>query len=66
MRVLAPPLTLDGDGFTPAPATQLFGSEATAVRDGLGFTPEEVARLVKAGVTQSAKRGGNQARFGVP
>jgi len=59
VRVLAPPLTLDGDGFTPAPATKAFGSEATALLEGLGFTPDEVADLVKAGVTQSAKRAGN-------
>jgi crotonobetainyl-CoA:carnitine CoA-transferase CaiB-like acyl-CoA transferase len=56
VRVPAPPLTLDGGGFTPAPATQPFGSEAATLLEGLGFTPEEVAELVKAGVTQSDKR----------
>ena len=59
VRVLAPPLTLDGGGFRPAAATPPFGSEATALLEGLGFTPEEVAELVKAGVTQSAKRARN-------
>ena len=59
VRVLAPPLTLDGEGFTPAPATAAFGSETTALLETLGFSPDEVAKLLETGVTQSAKRAGN-------
>jgi CoA:oxalate CoA-transferase len=58
VRVLAPPLKLDGDGFRPAPATPSFGSETHALLAWLGFTPEEASGLVEAGVTQSAKRTG--------
>jgi crotonobetainyl-CoA:carnitine CoA-transferase CaiB-like acyl-CoA transferase len=58
VRVLAPPLRLDGNGFLPAPATAPFGSEAIAILETLGFTAEEAAGLLKAGVTQGAKRAG--------
>jgi crotonobetainyl-CoA:carnitine CoA-transferase CaiB-like acyl-CoA transferase len=66
VRVLAPPLALDEGGFTAAPATAAFGSETESVLESLGFTPDEVAGLLRAGVTQSAKGAGNQGRFGVP
>ena len=58
VRVLAPPLKLDGDGFSPAPATAAFGSETTTLLESLGFTPEEARTLLEAGVTQGAKRAG--------
>ena len=58
VRVLAPPLRLDGNGFAPAPATAAFGSETQRVLEELGFTPEEVDGLLQGGVTQSAKRAG--------
>jgi CoA:oxalate CoA-transferase len=61
VRVLAPPLRMDGDGFLPAPATAPFGSETRALLASLGFTDEEVASLLGAGVTQGVKRGGNSA-----
>jgi crotonobetainyl-CoA:carnitine CoA-transferase CaiB-like acyl-CoA transferase len=61
VRVLAPPLRLDRDGFRPAPATAPFGSETVSILEGLGFGPEEVAGLLEAAVTQHAKRAGNSA-----
>ena len=66
VRVLAPPLQMDGDGFKPAPATAPFGSETGALLEWLGFTADEASALLEAGVTQSAKRAGIQADFGVP
>ena len=59
VRVLAPPLTLDGDGFVPAPATAAFGSETATVLETLGFSQDEITKLLETGVTQSAKRAGN-------
>jgi crotonobetainyl-CoA:carnitine CoA-transferase CaiB-like acyl-CoA transferase len=61
VRVLAPPLALDRQGFTPAPATAPFGSETATLLGGLGFTPAEAAALLEAGVTQSARSAGIQA-----
>jgi CoA:oxalate CoA-transferase len=61
VRVLAPPVGLDGDGFRAAPATRPFGSETTTILEGLGFGPDEVAGLLDGGVTQQAKRAGNPA-----
>ena len=54
VRVLAPPLTLDGPGFTPAPPTPRFGSETRAILDQLGFTAAEITSLVADGVTREA------------
>src|SRR5947208_967558 len=59
VRVLAPPLKLDGDGFVPAPATAAFGSETLALLESLGFSPAEARSLLETGVTQGAKRAGN-------
>ena len=61
VRVLAPPLRLDREGFRPAPATEPFGSETRSILEGLGFAPAEVIGLLDAGMTQHAKRAGNQA-----
>jgi crotonobetainyl-CoA:carnitine CoA-transferase CaiB-like acyl-CoA transferase len=52
IRVLAPPLRLDGNGFTPAHATATFGSESRALLAGLGFADEEVSRLLALGVSR--------------
>jgi crotonobetainyl-CoA:carnitine CoA-transferase CaiB-like acyl-CoA transferase len=52
VRVLAPPLRLDGDGFAPAPATAAFGSESRTILAGLGFTEDEVAGLLSGGVSR--------------
>jgi crotonobetainyl-CoA:carnitine CoA-transferase CaiB-like acyl-CoA transferase len=61
VRVLAPPVGLDGAGFRAAPATEPFGSETRAILEGLGFGSDEVAGLLDSGVTHQAKRAGNRA-----
>jgi formyl-CoA transferase len=57
VRVLASPVTLDGDGFQPGPATPPFGSEARAILASLGFSADEVQRLVADGVTRESFSG---------
>ena len=52
VRVLAPPLALDGPGFRPGAPTAPFGSETRAILGGLGFTKEEVDALVTERVTR--------------
>ena len=59
VRVLAPPLELDGGGFVPAPATAAFGSETLPLLESLGFSRAEAQSLLETGVTQGAKRAGN-------
>ena len=51
VRVLSPPLRLDGDGFQPGRATAAFGSETRAILRDLGFSDDEAAGLVAEGVT---------------
>ena len=53
VRVLAPPLAMDGEGFQPAAATAAFGSEARAILGELGFSAGEVDELLKARVSQA-------------
>jgi crotonobetainyl-CoA:carnitine CoA-transferase CaiB-like acyl-CoA transferase len=53
VRVLAPPLAMDGDGFQPAAATAAFGSEARAILGEIGFSEVEVDALLKARVSQA-------------
>jgi crotonobetainyl-CoA:carnitine CoA-transferase CaiB-like acyl-CoA transferase len=52
VRVLAPPVRIDGDGFQPAAATPPFGSEARAILAALGFAAADVEALLTAGVTR--------------
>jgi crotonobetainyl-CoA:carnitine CoA-transferase CaiB-like acyl-CoA transferase len=52
VRVLAPPLALDGEGFRPTPATAPFGADTRAILAELGFSEDDVARLVAARVTR--------------
>jgi crotonobetainyl-CoA:carnitine CoA-transferase CaiB-like acyl-CoA transferase len=52
VRVLAPPLALDGGGFVAAPATAPFGSETRAILGELGFSSEDVEALLTDGVTR--------------
>ncbi|MGH7279131.1 MAG: CaiB/BaiF CoA transferase family protein [Candidatus Rokuibacteriota bacterium] len=54
VRVLAPPVGMDGGGFAPAPPTAPFGSEARAILRDLGFSDAEVASFVEAGVTRES------------
>jgi len=53
VRVLAPPLAMDGAGFQPAAPTAAFGSEARAILGEIGFSEGEVDDLLKAGVSRA-------------
>ena len=51
MTVVAPPLSLDGDGFRPGEPTQPFGSQTRALLQDLGFSQDKVDSLIDAGIT---------------
>jgi crotonobetainyl-CoA:carnitine CoA-transferase CaiB-like acyl-CoA transferase len=53
VRVLAPPVKMDGGGFSPGAATPPFGSESRAILQDLGFSAAEVEALVAAKVTRT-------------
>ena len=53
VRVLAPPVKLDGEGFRPGAATPPFGSETRAILAAAGFTEGEIDALVAAKVTRT-------------
>jgi crotonobetainyl-CoA:carnitine CoA-transferase CaiB-like acyl-CoA transferase len=57
VRVLAPPVRLDGDGFRPQPATPAFGSQTRAILGELGFPDDEITSLLEAGVTRDTLAG---------
>jgi len=52
VRVLAPPVSMDGGGFVPAQATSPFGSETRAILGDLGFSSADVEALLADGVTR--------------
>jgi crotonobetainyl-CoA:carnitine CoA-transferase CaiB-like acyl-CoA transferase len=54
VRVLAPPVKMDGDGFRPGAATPPFGSEARSLLLRAGFSESEVEVLVAAKVTRTS------------
>ena len=56
MRVLAPPLSMDGGGFVPASATAAFGSETRAILGHLGLSSAEVETLLADGVTREGMK----------
>src|SRR5437763_559974 len=53
VRVLAPPLTLDGPGFRPGAATRSLGAETRPILGELGFSAEEIAALLADRVTRA-------------
>ena len=53
VRVLAPPVKLDGDGFRPGAATPPFGSETRALLKEAGFSESDIDALVAAKVTRT-------------
>jgi len=53
VRVLAPPVKMDGDGFRPGAATPPFGSEARGLLKEAGFADAEIDALVAANVTRT-------------
>ena len=54
IRVLAPPVRLDGAGFRPSPATAAFGSETRAILAALGFAEPEIDGFLAARVTRES------------
>jgi crotonobetainyl-CoA:carnitine CoA-transferase CaiB-like acyl-CoA transferase len=52
VRVLAPPIRLDGGGFRPGGPVAAFASETRAILCELGFKDGEVDQLVAAGATR--------------
>ena len=54
IRVLAPPIRMDGDGFRPAPPTAPFGSETRAILRELGFSDAEIGSLLAERVTRDS------------
>ena len=52
VRVLAPPIRLDGAGFQPGHATATFASETRSILGDLGFSDRDVDDLVKSGATR--------------
>jgi crotonobetainyl-CoA:carnitine CoA-transferase CaiB-like acyl-CoA transferase len=54
VRLLAPPVKLDGDGFRPGPATAPFATEARDILTALGFESAEIDALIETKVTRQA------------
>jgi formyl-CoA transferase len=54
IRAMAPPLSLDTDGFQTVGATARFASETRSILSELGFDDAAVDRLVTNGVTREA------------
>lgn len=54
VRVLAPPIRIDGDGFQPGGPTATFASETRAILRDLGFSDRESDDLIKAGATRDS------------
>ena len=53
MTVVGPPLSLDEAGFRPGVPTQPFGSETRELLQSLGFSGDEIDRLINGGTTRS-------------
>jgi crotonobetainyl-CoA:carnitine CoA-transferase CaiB-like acyl-CoA transferase len=53
VRVLAPPVKLDGHGFQPGGATPPFGSETREILKTTGFSEAEIEALIAARVTRT-------------
>ncbi|XOV85499.1 MAG: CaiB/BaiF CoA transferase family protein [bacterium] len=53
MTVVAPPLSLDGNGFKPGEPTQPFGSQTRTLLQDLGFSADQIDSLINAGITHA-------------
>ncbi|HEY3098647.1 MAG TPA: CoA transferase [Methylomirabilota bacterium] len=53
VRVLAPPVTLDGDGFQPGAPTPPFASQTRAILGELGIDAAAIDLLLKENVTRA-------------
>jgi len=54
VRVLAPPVTMDGNGFQPGAPPPAFGSATRAILGELGFETATIESLVAARVTRAS------------
>jgi crotonobetainyl-CoA:carnitine CoA-transferase CaiB-like acyl-CoA transferase len=54
VRVLAPPVKMDGDGFQPGDPPPAFGSATRAILGELGFDAAAIDALVAAKVTRAS------------
>src|SRR5919204_353384 len=54
VRVLAPPVKMDGDGFRPGAPTPAFASQTRAILAELGFDAAAIDGLLKEKVTRAA------------
>ena len=54
IRILAPPVALDEDGFQQAPATRPFASETREILGELGFDGSQIDGFVQSGVTRDS------------
>ena len=54
VRVLAPPVKLDGDGFQPGAPTPPFASQTRAILGELGFDTPTIDALITAKVTRAS------------
>ena len=52
LRVVGPPVSLDGKGFRPSPPTPALGSETDRLLGELGFDGAEIEALVDVGVVR--------------
>ncbi len=52
VRVLAPPVSLDADGFRGRERSEPLGSETRALLSEIGFSQAEAERLIASGVTR--------------
>jgi crotonobetainyl-CoA:carnitine CoA-transferase CaiB-like acyl-CoA transferase len=53
VRVLAPPVRMDGDGFQPGAPTPPFASETRAILGELGFDAAAIDALLREKVTRA-------------
>lgn len=52
VHVLAPPVRMDDEGFTPAAATAPFGSETRELLSALGFDDRDIDEFIGSGATR--------------
>ena len=53
VTALSPPVSLDAEGFAPAPPTESLGSDTVAILTDLGFGSDQIDALLDATVTRS-------------
>jgi len=61
LRVLSPPVRLDGDGFRTNPPARPFASETRSVLRDLGFEDDTIQQLIASGIAVASDPEGNPA-----